>query len=156
MHRRIIALYGWDHWTSVIGIRADEPRRVAKLAIPNRDRDRDRIAPMAQGGVTAEMVGDFWRRQPFDLALPNQGGRTMHGNCDLCFLKGLYQIVSLVREEPHRADWWARMEALALASRPDGAVFRKDRPSYRQIQIFAERQVEMFEDEALLDCACTD
>jgi hypothetical protein len=102
---------------SMIGMRADEQRRAAKIV------DKSRI-PLVTAGITKEDVGAFWREQPFDLGLPNMNGVTMHGNCDLCFLKGGAQVLSLISEKPERAIWWAKMEALALASKPSGAVFR--------------------------------
>ena len=66
---------------SMIGMRADEQRRAAKI------QDKSRI-PLVTAGITKEDVGAFWREQSFDLGLPNNNGVTMHGNCDLCFLKG--------------------------------------------------------------------
>ena len=83
----------------------------------------------------------------------------MHGNCDLCFLKGGHQVFSLIAEKPERAIWWARMEALALAlaSKPDGAVFRKDRPSYAQMIRFSEQQRNLFDpEEETIPCFCGD
>lgn len=135
---------------SMIGIRADEPRRAAKIA------DKSRI-PLVDAGVTKELVGQFWSTQPFDLELPNIGGVTYHGNCDLCFLKGGSQIMSLIAEKPERAVWWARMEALALASKPSGAVFRSDRPGYAQMLKFSQEQRDMFDkDEEGIACFCGD
>jgi hypothetical protein len=83
----------------------------------------------------------------------------MHGNCDLCFLKGGAQVLSLIAENPERAIWWAKMEALALAlaSKPDGARFRKDRPSYSQMIQFALDQTDMFDaNEETIACFCGD
>jgi 3'-phosphoadenosine 5'-phosphosulfate sulfotransferase (PAPS reductase)/FAD synthetase len=135
---------------SMIGMRADEQRRAAKIA------DKSRI-PLVKAGITKQDVGDFWRAQPFDLELPNMNGVTMHGNCDLCFLKGGAQILSLVQEKPERAVWWAKMEALALASKPSGAVFRSDRPSYAQMAEFAADQSDMFDkNEEAIACFCGD
>lgn len=137
---------------SVIGIRADEPRRVAKI------KDRSRL-PLATAGVGATEVGEFWKAQPFDLQLPNIGGRTMHGNCDLCFLKPAKQVFSLIVEKPQRAVWWASMEAMAMAmaSKQSGAVFRSDRPSYAQMASFAADQGDMFnKDEEAIACFCGD
>jgi hypothetical protein len=135
---------------SMIGMRADEQRRAAKIA------DKSRI-PLVKAGITKQHVGDFWRAQPFDLELPNMNGVTMHGNCDLCFLKGGAQILSLVQEKPERAVWWAKMEALALASKPSGAVFRSDRPSYAQMASFAADQGDMFDpSEEAIACFCGD
>lgn len=135
---------------SMIGMRADEQRRAAKIA------DKSRI-PLVTAGVTKEMVGDFWKDQPFDLGLPNMNGVTMHGNCDLCFLKGGAQILSLIAEKPERAVWWAKIEALALASKPSGAVFRSDRPSYAQMAKYAAQQQDMFDpNEETIACFCGD
>ena len=135
---------------SWVGMRADEPRRAAKIA------DKSRI-PLWSAGVTKEDVGAFWRAQPFDLELPNNNGVTMHGNCDLCFLKGGAQVLSLIAEKPSRAVWWAKMEALALASKPSGAVFRSDRPSYSAMAKFASDQSDMFDPkEEAISCFCGD
>lgn len=144
---------GWtDHSENEdwIGIRADEPRRAAKI------QDKSRI-PLAVAGVSAGDVGRFWDSQPFNLELPNINGRTMHGNCDLCFLKPGAQILSLIQEKPERAIWWAKMEALALASKPSGATFRKDRPGYASMLQFTKEQEMMFDiNEEAIACFCGD
>lgn len=135
---------------SWIGMRADEQRRAAKIT------DKSRI-PLWSAGVTKQDVGAFWRAQPFDLGLPNNNGVTMHGNCDLCFLKGGAQTLSLITEKPERAVWWVKMEALALASKPNGAVFRSDRPSYAQMAAFAADQADLFDaNEEGIACFCGD
>jgi 3'-phosphoadenosine 5'-phosphosulfate sulfotransferase (PAPS reductase)/FAD synthetase len=147
---------GFKHWDVVIGFRADEQSRVAKLSAPNRE-PFERFAPLAVAGVLVAEIGAFWAKQDFDLRLPNMNGKTMHGNCDLCFLKGVGQTVSLIAEQPARAVWWIKMEALALASKPSGAVFRSDRPNYARLQEFAHDQGILFNyDDDLADCACTD
>ena len=156
IHRYLKSL-GWTEWDSMLGIRADEPRRVAKIGNQDYGKHEEKYAPLAVAGITKEMVGEFWRSQPFDLELPNINGVTMHGNCDLCYLKGGSQILSLIKEKPERAVWWAKMEALALASRPDGAVFRKDRPTYAQMAAFAAAQRDMFDhSEEAIACFCGD
>jgi hypothetical protein len=74
-------------------------------------------------------------------------------------LKGGAQVLSLIQEKPERAVWWAKMEALALAlaSRPSGAVFRSDRPSYAQMIKFASEQKDMFDlNEETISCFCGD
>ena len=146
---------GWDDHNETmdwIGMRADEQRRAAKIA------DKSRM-PLVAAGVTKETVGEFWRNQSFDLELPNINGVTYHGNCDLCFLKGGSQVLSLIAEKPERGIWWARMEALALAlaSKPSGAVFRSDRPSYKSMIQFAAEQKDMFDpNEESIACFCGD
>lgn len=145
---------GWKHNENMdwVGIRADEARRAAKM-----DRSR---TPLVAAGVTARDVGEFWSWQPFDLKLPNHNGKTMHGNCDLCFLKGAKQILSLIQEKPERATWWARMETLAQSSNQiigEGDRFRKDRPSYSEMKRYALQQTDMFDgDDETIACYCGD
>lgn len=161
---RVMKLYaqqalGFGNWEVVIGFRADEPRRVAKLSLPNKE-PFDRSAPLASLGITKREVGEFWRGQPFDLRLPNMDGVTMHGNCDLCFLKGGAQIFSLIREAPERAVWWMNAErAVQPRTINDGSVFRSDRMSYAKMHALAtggHGELFAFEDEPLEDCGCTD
>jgi 3'-phosphoadenosine 5'-phosphosulfate sulfotransferase (PAPS reductase)/FAD synthetase len=137
---------------SWVGMRADEQRRAAKIA------DKSRI-PLWSAGVTKEIIGAFWKAQPFDLGLPNNNGVTMHGNCDLCFLKPAAQVLALIAEKPERHVWWANMEALALAlaSKPSGAHFRTDRPSYAAMAKFSKDQRDMFDpNEETISCFCGD
>ena len=158
MHRHLKAM-GWTEWDSMLGIRADEPRRLAKIGNQDYGKHEEKIAPLGPAGITKEDVGAFWRAMPFDLELPNNNGVTIHGNCDLCYLKGASQILSLIQEKPERAVWWASMEALALAlaSAPDGAVFRKDRPTYAQMLRFTQEQRDMFaDDNEGIACFCGD
>lgn len=162
MHRFVRDL-GWEEWFSCVGIRADEQRRLAKLAARKgaETKDETAIAPLGYAGITVKDIGEFWQAQPFDLRLPNMNGRTMHGNCDLCFLKGAKQVYSLIREKPSRAIWWMEQEARVMSQakfKGDGARFRADRPSYRQMYESSKSQAEMFDfsDDPLEDCACTD
>jgi 3'-phosphoadenosine 5'-phosphosulfate sulfotransferase (PAPS reductase)/FAD synthetase len=151
---KLLKSKGWKHNENMdwVGIRADEPRRVAKIA-------RERL-PLVTAGITAKDVGRFWREQPFDLGLPNVNGKTLHGNCDLCFLKGAGQTLSLIAEKPEKAIWWARMETLVQTSDKsfgDGARFRKDRPSYKEMMNYAQKQTDFFGmDEESIACFCGD
>lgn len=143
---------GWQHNENMdwVGIRADEPRRAAKIA-----RER---TPLVTAGITSKDVGKFWKEQSFDLMLPNHNGKTMHGNCDLCFLKGSKQILSLIQEKPERAIWWAKMETLVQASDKtfgDGDRFRKDRPSYAEMHKYIGKQMDLLDDEPV-PCFCGD
>jgi 3'-phosphoadenosine 5'-phosphosulfate sulfotransferase (PAPS reductase)/FAD synthetase len=137
--------------TAMVGIRADEQRRAAK--IPDKAR-----LPLVTAGVTKHDVSAFWRAQPFDLELPNNNGVTMHGNCDLCYLKPTYQVVSLIAEKPERAVWWARMESTHINKAiNDSGRFRKDRPTYAEMARYAEQQIDMFNKaEEAVACFCGD
>jgi len=156
IHRYLKSI-GWTEWDSMLGIRADEQRRLAKIGNQDYGKHEEKIAPLGRVGVTKDTVGEFWRNQSFDLELPNINGVTMHGNCDLCYLKGASQILSLIKEKPERAVWWARMESIGLSYSPDGGKFRTDRPSYAQMSKFASQQMDMFgADDQGIDCFCGD
>lgn len=129
----------------MIGVRADEPRRLPKL------RARNLLVPLADAGVTQVDVQAFWKNSPFDLGLTFRDGITALGNCDLCFLKGPNQIMSLIKDRPERAVWWAAQEEKI------GATFRSDRPGYASMMKFAQDQADMFAgmDEGI-PCFCGD
>lgn len=162
MHKYLKTL-GWrdgDGWDQMVGIRADEQRRVAKIrARPSPETVKETmVMPLADAGVTKHDVAAFWNAQPFDLGLIGRNGVTMEGNCDLCFLKGKNIVMTSIKAEPQRAVWWAKMESLALSSKPSGAKFRSDRPSYQQMHDYALAQSDMFagdEDDSIA-CFCGD
>lgn len=151
---------GWDEWDNLVGIRADEPRRVAKIRANPSDgmKGIHRHMPLAAAGVTKQDVSKFWSSQPFDLELPNVGGVTYHGNCDLCFLKGASQVLSLIAEKPERAVWWAKQEgSITNPGIAGGGYFRKDRPSYAEMAKFTQEQRDMFGmDTEAIACFCGD
>lgn len=158
MHRYLKS-QGWQEWDTLIGIRADEPRRVAKFrANPRPEFKGEEVhMPLAIAGVSAVEVGNFWREQSFDLDLPNIQGKTMHGNCDLCYLKPASQVLSLITEKPERAFWWAKMEQQAEAVAGTASRFRLDRPSYAEMSRFAVEQRDMFDPtEEAISCFCGD
>lgn len=153
---------GWkdgDGWDSMIGIRADEQRRVSKIrARPSPETNKETmIMPLADAGVTKHDVAAFWRAQSFDLGLENVNGESPDGNCDLCYLKGSNRVFTLIKKNPQSAIWWAKMESLSLSSKPSGAVFRSDRPTYQQMHDYALAQVDMFDaDDEAISCFCGD
>lgn len=158
IHRYLKSI-GIESAINMIGIRADEQRRLKKISNNDYGNQWEKYAPLGLDNVTKQTVGNFWKQQPFDLELFNNNGVTMHGNCDLCFLKGGNQIQSLIQEKPERAIWWAKMETLAQTSDAtygDGARFRKDRPSYQQMydNAFAQKTL-LFSDESI-ECFCGD
>lgn len=152
MHRYLREL-GWESWSSCVGIRADEPRRVAKLRARKGSETPDEFAfpPLADAGVSKSDVLAWWAAKDWGLDLPiAPDGDTWGGNCDLCFLKGLHKKINLIRAEPSRAIWWAEQEEKV------GGSFRNDSPSYRQMIKIATQPALNFESEDIADCACTD
>lgn len=144
-NKPIAKLTGLGDDETMVGIRADEPRRIAKM------RKRGLIVPLVDAGVMKSEVREFWGRQSFDLELEERNGETRLGNCDLCFLKSFDTVYGNVAEKPARAIWWASMESMI------GATFRKDRPDYRSMKVNAENQVDFVgHDEEAIACFCGD
>lgn len=149
--RRYLQSLGWEEWENMIGIRYDEHRRVVKMK-PDHKAETP-IMPLWKAGVVKKDVLDFWEKQSFDLKLPIINGETIGGNCDLCFLKALPKITTLIAQKPERAIWWANQEAWAeTQTQGDGNRFRIDRPKYADIHKFIDRQGDMFEES--IECFC--
>lgn len=145
---RYIDSLGWeDGWGNAVGLRADEPQRVAKARAS--DSRWDVLLPLSDAGTTEPDVMAFWRAQPFDLELSQH-----EGNCDLCFLKGRGKIERIMRARPDLAQWWIEAE------KRTGQRFRNDRPSYAALLELSQRpQIPGMEDEPdelSIACHCTD
>ena len=142
---------GHSSWDMTLGLRYDEPRRVS--SVKNKDtRNRAHKTPLYDDKVTAEIVNNFWRLNNFDLNLPVVNNETIHGNCDLCFLKSNQKMQFLIGENPKRAEWWSKQEERTQT------FFRKNRPSYKTMINEAKNptQTSLFDDEDLGDCFCHD
>jgi hypothetical protein len=63
----------------------------------------DKYIPLVRAGITQQDVQNFWRTNTFDLELSFNNGITPLGNCDLCFLKGNHQVMSMIADKPERA-----------------------------------------------------
>jgi len=137
-------------WANIVGIRADEPRRVATLRGRNTEKGEDNRMPLTASGITKADVLRFWEAQPFRLNL-----RDWEGNCDACFLKGIRIRTRIARDTPEKAAWWQRMEDEVGATFDKGASVR---------QILAMSRLPMLpgildEDESdtgRVSCLCTD
>ena len=124
-------------YVSLIGLRADEPRRVARVLSRNVSNKRSTqrtsqemtdaefvCAPLADSGITSDDVLAFWDQRSWNLKLPSDANLS---NCVFCFMKGSSAIPN-VRNDVARADvglpkelrsvpktpsdiqWWAELE----------------------------------------------
>lgn len=137
--------YEDDAWTNIVGIRADEPRRVARMRSKNDEGRWDVAMPLADAGITEADVMAFWAISAFDLRL-----RQMEGNCDLCFLKRLSKKVNIIRDRPDLAVWWVEKE------RDSGKLFRRDQPRYLDMLLQRDLFRDGQTDDSLIECYCTD
>lgn len=125
--KRFLRSLGWSHWISAVGLRADEPARVAR-ALDRERTKKDRwhnVCPLATAGIDEADVFRFWREQPFDLRLAG----SWEGNCDGCFLKNRAALQRMWVDHPERMAWWVEMEAIPHGTGAGGR-FRADREDY--------------------------
>lgn len=135
----------------LVGIRADEPRRIARVGID--------MCPLAKDGITSHHIKEFWENNSFDLNLPKVGQNKL-SNCDLCFMKGDATLVSLIQDKPERATWWIKMEKeakqlLTEKHKTYTPSFRKNQTGYEEMLKFSTNQLDMFSDNAI-GCFCGD
>ena len=96
--KRFMKEKGHKEWTNVIGLRYDEPRRVAKQSRQNDSNVNawDSVCPLYQDKITVKEILEFWRKNNFDLKLTSENGQTTAGNCDLCYLKGTKTLPKII------------------------------------------------------------
>ena len=160
---------GLKRWHSVIGLRADERRRVLRMRTLNCGSRTGAHAalPLADAGVREADVLAWWKEQPFDLGISGYAG-----NCTLCMLKGRGKLLRLIHENPALADWWIAQErSVAGRTGPDGRAcesmtrFRLGE-TYAELKAAALSQHDLFDEPSAastdgaeaesLDCDCTD
>ena len=160
---------GLKRWHSVIGLRADEPRRVWRMRAMNcgSRTGTSAVLPLADAGVREADVLDWWKQQPFDLGIPSYAG-----NCSLCMLKGRAKLIRIIRTDPLLADWWIKQEAeVANRTGPDGRACESMKrfrlgETYAELKAAALADRDLFDEAAVsadrscdtesLDCNCTD
>ena len=104
--KRYMMSIGCEHWTNVLGIRYDEPRRWAKSkAVAERERWEVDM-PMVRWKTTKPDVLAYWENMPFNLMIEDDS----FGNCDLCFLKGMGKKKMILRKRPQVAEFWKYWE----------------------------------------------
>lgn len=138
---------GYEHWTNVVGLRADEPARVARSRAPNKERWTVAL-PLDDAGITNRDVRAWWSAQDFDLHL-----LPFEGNCDACFLKARAKLWEVERTKPGTLNWWSDME------RGPGKGQFVTEYSYAELQRDVRRQPDLFlgafgPDEIDMDAEC--
>ena len=194
-------LFG-DHaiaYVSCLGIRKDEEIRVEKIrdrinsvknkkgtSLFNQPPRESILAPLVDKNVSQQDVIDFWRKQTFNLSLPDTG---LFSNCVYCPLKGKAKLLKIATEElsegkqseitPASIDWWIgiekkynrdlKAEKRDITSGKDinyiGFFGATNELVYQQIKEKAQLnnsnmtdniQAEYLEDESYIPCNCTD
>lgn len=139
----------YDRWTNVIGLRHDEPTRVARSLGRNAlGKERwQTVCPLDAAKITNRDVRAFWAAQDFDLQI-----LPFEGNCDGCFLKARPKLFEVERTAPGTLQWWADQETAK------GSTFRSEY-GYAEVIDAVRRQPDMFagglfDDDPEMDVEC--
>lgn len=138
--------FKWKYWKNATGIRFDEKRRQKDGLINNWYYG---WYPMIAAEHIINDVESFWAKQSFKLNLPIVNGKTMMGNCDMCFLKSEAQIAMMMRQFPEKAKWWIDME------KQTGKQFNRDR-GLEKMSNYVERQQDWVFDQQGYFCQADD
>jgi len=138
--------FKWKYWKNATGIRFDEKRRQKDGLINNWYYG---WYPMIAAEHIINDVESFWAKQSFKLNLPIVNGKTMMGNCDICFLKSEAQIAMMMRQFPEKAKWWIDME------KQTGKQFNRDR-GLEKMSNYVERQQDWVFDQQGYFCQADD
>lgn len=145
MKKRMLDL-GYDYWTNIVGIRADEPKRWRKMNRTPPER-WDIELPLVDAATTIADVSAFWPLQSFDLQIPG----VWYGNCDACHLKKDWKVALVFKDHPQRAAWWLERERRA------GKQFRPNGPSIAQLVAMSKLPIVRGDDSDEIQCTgCTD
>ena len=140
--------YG-DDWTNIVGLRWDEPGRVADHSA--RDCDWHNAYPLYDDRVIKPGVRGFWSAQDFDLQTPEH-----LGNCTQCFLKGRTLRLHTARDAPEAAARFAAHEASvgALFIHKEPAGYAGTLDTVRRLPVLPNIDPSDAES-AMLPCDCT-
>ncbi len=87
------------NYENMIGFRYDEPKRVEKHK--EKFKKVKTIFPLYEKRITKDIIDEYWKHKPYTLEIPR-----ILGNCTLCFMKGPYAIISILRQYPELAEPW--------------------------------------------------
>jgi 3'-phosphoadenosine 5'-phosphosulfate sulfotransferase (PAPS reductase)/FAD synthetase len=103
--RSFMRWIGWGDYkkyTTILGFRADEPKRVNL----EKAELNSQWYPLWEWGMKKPDVAYYWNRQPFDLGIEVDAD----GNCELCYKKSDLKLIYQVRKNPNGSEWIVSME----------------------------------------------
>jgi hypothetical protein len=93
------SIFGRNNYSIAVGMRADEMDRVKKDY-----KENNTFYPLMDKGISTKDRNRFWKDQPIQISIP-----AYKGNCDLCFEKSNRKLMTILIEEPDKAEWWDKM-----------------------------------------------
>jgi hypothetical protein len=101
--KRYLKLLGIKKFTQFIGFRSEEQDRILKYK--DRFKNVKTRFLLNELGIDDVAVNAYWSMKSYRLGLPK-----IMKNCNLCFLKGKDNIITLMQHHPEFADQWINDE----------------------------------------------
>jgi len=92
-------VYKKVNYSVAVGLRSDEMDRIRKDF-----RDNNVFYPLIDHNISKKERNKFWKDKPIQINLP-----AYKGNCDMCFQKSNRKLLTILKEEPYKGDWWDNM-----------------------------------------------
>lgn len=93
------SIFGRSNYSVAVGLRIDEMDRVRKDY-----KNNNIFYPLMDHSISKKERNKFWKDQPIQITIP-----AYKGNCDLCFAKSKRKLITILKEEPKRGEWWNKM-----------------------------------------------
>jgi len=93
------SIFGRNDYSVAVGLRTDEIDRVRKDF-----KDNNVFYPLMDRGIRQKERNKFWKDQPIQITIP-----AFKGNCDICFAKSNRKLMTILKQEPNKGDWWDSM-----------------------------------------------
>jgi len=90
------SFFGKKNYSIAVGVRVDEIDRVRKDYKTNNV-----FYPLIDYKISKRERNIFWKDQPIKIKIP-----AFKGNCDLCFEKSNRKLLTIIKEEPKKAERW--------------------------------------------------
>ncbi len=111
------SIFGKNNYSVAVGIRADEMDRVRKDY-----KDNNVFYPLMDKGITTKERNRFWKDEPIQIDIP-----AFKGNCDLCFEKSNRKLMTILKDDPSKGEWWSNMV------KKYGQIRLNGKPSYNDL-----------------------
>lgn len=116
---RSIGWGNWEDYKTIIGYRADEPKRANLI----KAEKLNQWYPLWEWGIKKPDVAYFFNRQSFDLGIKVDA----EGNCKKCYKKSDLKIIYQIKSDPND-EWVQNMEIDYSTFTPDSRT--KAKPPY--------------------------
>ena len=111
------SIFSTNNYSIAVGLRADEMDRVRKDYKTNNV-----FYPLLDRGISNRDRNKFWKEQPIQISIP-----AYKGKCDMSYAKSNRKLMTILKEEPDKADWWDRM------IKTYGSIPIEVKPSYNEL-----------------------